>query len=270
MSEQSRTAPIVFLGYGMVASAVAARSVSDRALYGTTRRPVRAAEMKASGVEPILVGDLSTADRELPVEGADVVASFPPDGFTDAALAPRCRHARRVVYISSTAVYGTTTGVVDDTTPPRATDFRSELRLAAEAVWRAIGAIVLRPPGIYGRGNGLHVMLKNGTYRLPGDGSNVVSRIHVDDLAALVLAALESGRPGETFVVGDAAPVPQIDVVTWLCDRMGLALPPSAPLDAVPVTMRGNRSVDGSRALAELGVTLRYPSYREGFGALIG
>jgi hypothetical protein len=261
--------PLLFLGYGFVASAVAARTVGTRRLFATTRRESRAGDMRAAGIEPIIVSDLSTTGDELPSDGADVLASFPPDGFTDAALAPRCAGAHRIVYISSTAVYGTTAGVVDDATPARATDFRSELRLGAESAWRSVGAIVLRAPGIYGPGQGLHVALGNGTYRLPGDGANVLSRIHVDDLASIALAALDRGRPGETYVVGDDAPTPQREVVVWLCERLSLPLPPAAPLETVPATMRGNRSVDGSRVLADLGVTLRYPTFREGFDALL-
>ena len=62
--------------------------------------------------------------------------------------------------------------------------------------------------------------------------------------------------PGETLVVGDLEPCRQIDMVSWLCDRLGLPLPPSAPLAEVHETMRRNRRIDGSRALDELGLQL--------------
>ena len=71
--------------------------------------------------------------------------------------------------------------------------------------------------------------------------------------------------PGETFVVGDAKPARHADVVSWICEAYGVAMPPSVPLAEVHETLRGDRRVDGSRALRVLGVTLRYPTYESGY-----
>jgi nucleoside-diphosphate-sugar epimerase len=260
---------LVLLGVGMVARAVARAAESGRAVIGTTRSPARAGELARLGLEPYVVERLS-ADVVAPLaEGSDLLVSFPPDGATDAAVAPACGAARAIVYVSSTAVYGDRRGTVDDATPVDLSSPRAAARLEAEAAWRAVGAVVLRAPGIYGPESGLHVRLREGGYRLAGDGSNVISRIHVDDLAALALAALDRGRRGETYVVGDLAPVPQIEVVRWLVDRLGIPMPGSAPPEALHPTLRGSRAVDPSRALSDLGVTLRYPTYREGFAAAL-
>jgi nucleoside-diphosphate-sugar epimerase len=153
---------------------------------------------------------------------------------------------------------------VDDTTPlPAEVSPKYAAILAAERAFRDVGAAVLRAPGIYGEGRGIHVRLQRGDFKLSGDGSRYSSRIHVADLAELLLAS--AATPRETFVVGDLEPCRQIDMVTWLCERLRLPLPASAPLEAVHETLRRNRQVDASRALARLGVTLRYPTYREGF-----
>jgi nucleoside-diphosphate-sugar epimerase len=163
---------------------------------------------------------------------------------------------------------------VDDETPvapPAARDARIARRIAAEDAWRAAGASVLRAPAIYGPESGLHRRLLAGEHRVTEDGARRVSRIHVDDLAALTLAALaRSRRAGpSTYVVGDHAPAPQHEVVGWLCARMGLPLPPSVPAAAAAPTLRADRAVDPSRALRELGVALRYPTYREGFAQIL-
>ena len=76
-----------------------------------------------------------------------------------------------------------------------------------------------------------------------------------------------AGTPGETFVVGDLEPCRQRDMVAWLCERFDLPFPASAPLEEVHETLRRNRRVDASRALARLGVTLKYPNYRAAFAA---
>ncbi len=261
--------PLVLLGVGACALAVARAARPTRELVGTTRSPARAPALEAAGIRPVVAPTLSPEALAELVRGADVVVSFPPDGEADRRLAPACREARALAYVSSTGVYGAHFGPVDDTTPVAASDPHAAPRLDAEAAWREAGAVVLRAPGLYDASTGLHRRLLAGGFRLTGDGSAAISRIHLDDLASLLLAALDPTLRGETFVVGDLAPVPQREAVAWLCERLGLPLPPSAPPDQVHPTLRGGRAVDPRRALARLGVTLRYPTYREGFAAAL-
>src|SRR6185437_14800339 len=108
-----------------------------------------------------------------------------------------------------------------------------------------------------GPDRGLHLRVVRGEHRLPGDGSGFTSRIHVDDLAQLVLASRRA--PRETFVVGDLSPAPQREVVAWIAREYGVPLPPSVPVEAVHETLRADRRIDGRRALAALRVTLAYP-----------
>lgn len=192
------------------------------------------------------------------------IISFPPDEATDVPLAAELAAARAVSYLSTTGVYQDIEGVVNDATelPPNPTPKYRRV-LDAEATYRAIGAAVLRSPGIYGPERGIHVRLRRGDFRLSGDGSGFSSRIHVEDLAELLLASDQTR--GETFVVGDLDPARQREVVAWLCQEYGLPFPASAPLEVVHETLRRSRQVDASRALRVLGVTLKYPSYRIGF-----
>jgi nucleoside-diphosphate-sugar epimerase len=192
------------------------------------------------------------------------IITFPPDGSTDAALAPLLSRARAVSYLSTTGVYQELEGVIDDETAlPHDTSDKYGRVLFAEEQYRRVGAAVLRSPGIYGPDRGIHLRLRRGEFKLSGDGSGYGSRIHVEDLAELLLASART--PGETFVVGDLEPTRQRDMVTWLCEKMGVAFPPSAPMHEVHETLRRNRRVDPSRALLLLGVSLKYPSYREGY-----
>lgn len=268
MTVENEARPLVLIGVGSVATAVAGLT-KGRRVVGTTRSSGREATLRDLGIEPVVVERLTPDIVESLVRGADVLVSFPPDGSTDAAVASACAVARSVVYISSTGVYGPIRGRIDDETTPRPESDSARTRLAAENIWRSVGAVVLRAPGIYGPTQGLHIRLKRGTYVLPGDGSGVISRIHVEDLARFVLAAFERAPRGRTYVVGDLAPLPQRDVVAWLADALDVPFPPSVPLEQVHPTLRGSREIDPSRAIAELGVTLRYPTYREGFAALL-
>lgn len=267
--------PLVILGVGHVGGVLAARLAGTRPprkLIGSTRRPEAMLELMDSGLEPLIIPWLSDAAGEIiesAAAGADVVVTFPPDGSSDEIYARGCRAARRIVYVSATSVYGSQATRVDHTTPASPDSDKARLRLAAEDIWRAVGAIVVRAPGIYSAKSGLHLRLKAGTYKIPGDGSGVISRIHCEDLVTIILAALERAPCGSTYVCADACAVPQIEVVEWLCHQMQLPMPPQADLAEVSPTLRGNRSVDGSAVLADLGVTLKYPSFKEGFLPLI-
>jgi nucleoside-diphosphate-sugar epimerase len=239
---------VLILGCGYTGTRLARRVLADGgSVIGTVRSESHA---EYARVVPALTADVV---RELP--GDLVVVTFPPDGVTDARIAPALV-GRRVVYLSTTAVYGNATKI-DHTTLPAPDTERARRRLAAEQFYRH--GTILRCPAIYGPDRGLHVRVREGKHRIPGDGTQHVSRIHVDDLVSCILAA----KPG-TFVVGDRDPAPHLEVVRFVCEKYGAPLPPFVPLDQVDETLRHDRQVDSSHALATLGVTLKYPSYRDG------
>jgi hypothetical protein len=192
-----------------------------------------------------------------------VVVAFPADPETDRRIAPQVSRAHSVVYISSTGVYGSLRGPVDDSTPlPAAGDDRVMRLRTAELRYRDAGATVLRSPAIYGPDRGLHMRVLRGEHKIPGDGSQMLSRIHAGDLAQYALSP--AAVRGETFVIGDAEPAPHIDVVHFICSAYHVPLPDSAPLESLHASLRADRAVNPSRALNMLQVTLQYPSYRQG------
>jgi nucleoside-diphosphate-sugar epimerase len=196
---------------------------------------------------------------------ARVLVTYPPDPATDQIILPLLSQARSAVYVSSTGVYGNASGRIDESTPVDPTEPRASARLAAESLARAAGAVILRAAAIYGPGRGLHVRLQRGEHRIAEGGRSVVSRIHVEDLARFSLAALDRGPKGEVFVVADDAPVPQAEVITWLCERLGVPLPAEVPREQLPATLQNDRRIDARKIQQTLGVSLLYPNYREGF-----
>jgi nucleoside-diphosphate-sugar epimerase len=261
------TVALLVLGCGFTGTAVARRGRAEgRSVLVTVRSEARAAFLREAGFG-VLASPRLEPEALVSHIGPEtqVVIAFPPDGETDARIAASLRGARAITYISSTGVYGERRGRIDDTTPlPPVPTPRAARILAAEECYRALGATVLRCPGIYGTDRGLHLRIARGEHRIPGDGSRTMSRVHVEDLTRFALAA--SKAPGETFVVGDLAPVPQREVVAFVCAERGLPLPASVPLEEVHETLRADRAVDPSRALRMLGVKLQFPSYREGMG----
>ena len=249
----------VVFGAGFTGSRVAELAAArGERVVAAVRSEERSAKLQDHGFVVTRMSPVEVAERWVDAE-AHAIVCFPPDGTTDAALAPHLARARAVSYVSTTGVYGDREGVIDDLTPVMA---QSSRVLEAEAMYRDIGGTVLRAPGIYGTDRGLHVRVRTGKHALPGDGLGFTSRIHVDDLAELLLAS--DAVRGETFVVGDREPATQREVVSWICATYGCPFPPSVPAEKVHESLRRNRRIDARRVLETLGVTLRYPTYREG------
>jgi nucleoside-diphosphate-sugar epimerase len=112
------------------------------------------------------------------------------------------------------------------------------------------------------------VRVRNGTYRLPGDGTNFVSRIYVDDLAALVIEGLLNSIEG-AWPVADDEPCTSAEIARFSAALSGVAPPASAPEAELHRTRRVDRRVKGDAIRRLLGVSLRYPTYRVGIPAAI-
>ena len=170
---------------------------------------------------------------------------------------------KRVVYVSSTGVYGGQTDVEWDTLA-EPNDDRGRLRLAEER-WIASGpwtSLALRSAAIYGPGRGVHAAIQEG--KMPrGAGSGIVSRIHVEDLAAIVEAALFADLQG-AWPVADDMPCSTSEIARW-CARV-LKLEPVGEYQT-PVRPMPGRRVNGSKIREILGVKLKYPSWRTGIAA---
>lgn len=267
---------LVIVGGGFTGMAVAERFRSlavARAtrveVAATTRSPARADALREAGVTP-LVAPALTPDALAPYVDDEtfVVVTMPPDGTTDARLAPALRHAAALAYVSSTGVYGNASGRVDEQTsvaPPTPPAPRAHARVDAERVWRAAGATIVRAPAIYGPGRGLHLRLARGDVRLAKSGTNAISRVHVEDLAAALVECLLRKLRGDLFVIGDDEPAPHIDVVGYLCEALGIPLPAIDPSAKIDETLSHDRRIDPSRIARALGFTPAYPTYREGY-----
>lgn len=181
------------------------------------------------------------------------------------ALAPG---AARVVYLSTTGVYGDAEGV-DEHTPIAPRNEREAARARTEAAvlegpW---SALVLRPAAIYGPGRGVHVSMAQGKYALLGDGSNYISRIHVEDLARVAAKALLGSLEG-AYPVADQYPCTSREMAEYCALKFGLPMPVSETEANVPATRRNNRRVDGRAIFRLLDCALLYPSYLEGLNAV--
>lgn len=207
-------------------------------------------------------------------DASHVLSSVPPDGTGNDPVLDRYGDAlggKRLVYLSSTGVYGDTRGAWVDESAPIGTGRRTA-RSEADSRWLDRGAQVLRLPGIYGPGRSILERVARGGVNRIDEPGQVFSRIHVSDIAGAVLLALDAA-PG-AYNIADDCPASQNAVIEEACRLLGLPLPPLVPMAASglsPAAMAfhgENRRVANRKAKRMLGWRPRYPTYREGLAAL--
>jgi nucleoside-diphosphate-sugar epimerase len=185
-------------------------------------------------------------------------------------------------YLSTTGVYGTRDGSwVDEHSELRPTSTRTRRRVVAETrwaeLWRTLGIPVhiFRLAGIYGPGRSAFDALRAGSAKRIDAGTLVLSRIHVDDIATVLLASIARPRPGAIYNVCDDEPAAQEAVVAHAARLLGIEPPSLVPLDAADLSPMArsfyadNKRVSNVLIKEELGVALVYPSYREGLAAIL-
>lgn len=242
----------------------------------TSRSPENLAPLEAAGARLVRFDAARDRRIEAAAEGASVLLSVPTlklDGQllepTPSLVAALHGQPRHLTYLSTTGVYGATRKV-DERTPASPQTERQKLRASAEDAVQSHGcsALLLRPAAIYGPGRGVHQAMREGRFRLPRDRSRVVSRIHVEDLAAIVARALELRVEG-AYPVADECPATSAEVARHCASLLDLPVPESVADDCLSETRRADRRVDGSAILRLLDMRLRYPSFREGIPACI-
>lgn len=295
---------IVGCGYVGMALGVELKGAGHE-VFGLRRSPAAETELRSAGIHP-LYGDITQPDsltalpgrfdcvilcaaaggggleayRRVYGEGTRNLMAWlmttPGSKFSDggrgAAAAPK------FIYTSSTSVYGQNDGswVTEQSVTEPAADTGRVLLEAEQSLLNAqldVGfpAIILRLAGIYGPGRGYWVkQFLTGQATLEGDGSRFLNMIHRDDVAGAIGKALEQGKPGEVYNVVDDEPVAQRDLFGWLAESLRKPMPPSAPQnDSLRKRGATNKRVSNRKLRQQLSYRLRFPTFREGFEAVL-
>jgi nucleoside-diphosphate-sugar epimerase len=263
-------------------------------IVGTVRSAERAAIINAYQSSAVRVlpfdGVRLSPDLDDAIAQADyALVSIPPGETGDPVLvaAADClaakRNLRAVVYLSSIGVYGDRAGGwVDEQTEPAPISNRSRWRLAAEQAWQQFGAqhgttvAVLRLAGIYGPGQNALIALARGKARRIVKDGQIFNRIHVGDIAQAIDAAFARNASG-AFNIADDEPSAPADPIMFAARLLGREPPPEIPFEQAAASMspmglsfwQECRRVRNGKFKRELGITLRYPTYREGLRALL-
>lgn len=280
------------LGYSAMRLATALKH-QGWTISGTCRTPEQAETLRHGGIDVhVFDGEIGADDERLLQALAAapyVLASVPPGRDGDPVLRGfGAGLAKRpdlvwVGYLSTTGVYGDTGGAwVDETAPIGANVPRSRDRAQAERGWlalhgqAAVPVHLFRLAGIYGPGRSPLERIRAGRARRIVKPGHRFSRIHVDDIAAVLMASMAKPNPGAIYNVCDDEPEEPGVVTEFGCRLLGVE--PPAPMSFAEAAKgmspmglsfwQDNRRVRNDRIKSELGVTLSFPTYREGLTRL--
>jgi nucleoside-diphosphate-sugar epimerase len=285
---------ILIVGAGDVAGRAIPWLVTRFKVYALTRRSDACERLRRLGATPVQ-GDLDQRASLTRLAGlADVVlhcAPPPRDGTDDprtahllAALAAGRSLPQRIIYISTTGVYGDCAGArIDETYPARPSTARALRRVAAETRLRDFGArhgvavSILRAPGIYAADRLPLERLRRGDPVPPAGEDPFTNHIHAEDLARMACLALFRARAGRVYNAVDLTDLRMGEYFDLAARTFGLPCPPradwaelAARLSPMALSfLAESRRISGARALRELRVRLRHPTVADGFAAAI-
>ena len=260
---------------------------------GTCRSGDARSQIENADIETVIFDGtrpLDNAERLLSA-ATFVLSSVPPDASGDPVLAVHGQDLERIAgdlqwvgYLSTTGVYGDTGGAtVDESSPLKPSSNRSRRRVEAEQAWlhlhrnAGVPVHIFRLAGIYGPGRSAFEQVRLGAATRIDKPGHRFSRIHVADIVGVLYAAMQRLNPGAIYNVCDDEPAAASEVTAFACELLGVEPPSMVPFDIASEEMlpmalsfwKDNRIVDNSRIKCDLGVSLFYPTYREGLRAIL-
>ncbi len=267
------------------------RDLGD-AVTVVTRSTERARGLRAEGFRTVLgdvmnpasLASLPSFDTALYAVGFDRLSGFSKrsvyvDGLKN-ALSACYSKCERLVFISSTSVYGQSSGeVVDESSATDPTEEGGAICAEAEALVQEVNAshceqnnktIVLRLSGIYGPGRVLaRIEQLMSRTRLTGNPNAWLNLIHVEDAAAAAIIASEHGQLGGTYLVSDDRPIHRYEYYRTLAELVGAPEPLFSEITAdSPERLKLNKRCSNKKLREQLGVKLRFPTFIEGLNSL--
>ena len=274
---------LLCFGFGFSAEALAHKlDPIEWSVTGTSRSLEGVAAINAQGFKGVLFSELQT----IPESVTYIVISAPPSDDGDPVLLrfkdelmKRAKSFEWVAYLSTTGVYGDRAGEwVDEDSALQPNTDRGQRRVDAEAAWQQIVDLplhIFRLAGIYGPGRNAFESLKAGKAQRVIKQGQIFSRIHVEDIAGVLLASINKSNPGRIYNMADDEPCPPQDVIAYAAELLGLPIPPDVPFEDAKLSAMAksfyadSKRVSNARVKNELGYELKYPNYRIGLRALL-
>lgn len=280
---------MLIFGCGYSATAIATRLLKDDWYVAGTRRTLDgASQLHDVGIDGLVFDGEATSEVGAALSAVShVLISAAPGEFGDPILQAYPRdsfpdHVQWIGYLSTIGVYGDSGGAwIDETAPRNATGNRNRRRIKAEDEWFEFGdkrsVQIFRLAGIYGPGRGPFAKLKTGSARAIIKSGQVFNRIHVNDIAEVVVKSIE--RPAEVgapvaYNVADDEPASPEIVLDHAANLLGVPPPPRVDFETSELSPMARsfyadcKRVRNNRIKEKLGVSLSNPTYREGLASI--
>ena len=255
---------------------VCARGTGKLAPLGALGAEVKYLDASVPKQIPLAVASLRGATV---VYSIPPVSNLPPGQVVRAALqAAYGAGCGCFIYFSSSGLYGAAPddeAWIDEDTPialddPNMKNVISDENEIATCNFDRLRLVTLRLAPVYGPGRGVRNRILKGDYKLLDEGQHAISRIYVDDVVRVVGAAEAKVASRSLYLVADDEPTTQRDYATWLCERLGVAMPPSRAMlePGAPKVAHRNRKIRNAKLKRELELELKYPTFREGEAAI--
>jgi nucleoside-diphosphate-sugar epimerase len=273
---------LLSIGHGFSASVLGVQLIKGGwTVYGTTRSIEKAKKLNNDGVNSIIWPgtDLTPYIQK----ATHILTSVSPNSQGDPVLNQYNEVLLKntfdwVGYLSTTGVYGNHNGGwVDENSPLKPNTTRGKLREEAELSWSKLNTNlhIFRLAGIYGPGRGPFSKVRNGTARRIIKEGQLFSRIHVDDIAQVLLASIRYPRQGAIYNVCDDNPAPPEDVISYAAELLDMPIPIAIDYDKAEMSPMArsfyaeNKRVSNELIKKELGVKLKFPDYKTGLQSLL-
>ncbi|MES9924505.1 MAG: SDR family oxidoreductase [Candidatus Thiodiazotropha endolucinida] len=284
---------VAIIGCGDIGTRLAqAYSAEGITVTGIVRTQQSIERLEQAGIEAVQI------DLDQPFTAANLIKSQqlfyfappPPHGEQDGRVGRLIEQfmegasPQRVVYLSTSGVYGDCQGAwVDETRPPAPIADRAKRRLDAELRWRAWSErtgrelVILRVAGIYGPGKLPVERLRSGQPMVAEEDAPITNHIHSIDLVRIARSAMQRGVSGEVYNVCDGFPEPMTRYFNRVADFLGLPRPPVISLEEAQQRLspgmlsylKESRRLSNRKLLEELGVVLDYPDLEKGLSACV-
>lgn len=282
------TKKLFCFGLGYSAQAIARECIAAGVhVVGTTRTPENRLKLLQQGFSDVVLFDGTAPIADFLQHHGDttyLLCSLPASAQGDAAFVHHSDAINALPnlawtgYLSTTGVYGDHQGNwVTEETPVAPLSPRAQHRVLAENQWRSLNvpANIFRLAGIYGKGRSALERVQDGSAQRIFKQGHVFSRIHVEDIAQIVCASMQGGRNGRIYNCADNDPAPPQDVIEYAAILLNMPVPPLIPYEQAVLSDMAQsfyaecKRVDNTRIKQELGVVLRYPTYREGLAGIL-
>lgn len=288
MPQPTKKKRLFCFGYGYTADYLGyalQETQSNWTISGTTRDEERRRELLSRRVRARIFDDQHSIQDPSTLFNrfTHLLISTPPDDDGDPVFNTHAKdlvnlpNLKWIGYLSSTGVYGNRRGgEVDERSEIRPTSKRGSRRVLAEEQWlslhrqHGLPVHIFRLSGIYGPGRSALDSVRAGVARRIEKPGHKFNRIHVDDIVQTLLRSFDSPSPGTIYNLADDEPVGSHEVIDYACQLLGISSPPLIPFDQAdlaPIALsfyKDNKHVLNNKIKQELGVELKYPSYRDG------